>query len=161
MTIFAFGYDTAGEAEETSSTGGKEKGLCHIRYDFAGANINVVKDNTKSFFSCAVYRSRTCNRQSRNLMLYPFELKRHLSPERDSNPRMSVLRTGTFTASPPGQMLRKQNDSNVRDGRPSSTLAGCRHRPLGHTSISGIAGIEPTTEACWAAALPPSYIPDI
>ena len=123
----------------------------------------------------------------------PIELQRHyLSSEGDSNPRMSVLQTDTFTTSPPEHLLKqRESNSQLRFWRPQcyhytmlqsaedvgfeptrpfrafrfsrpvpstnsanlpsfaeaegfepskplaefNTLAGCRLRPLGHTSI--------------------------
>ena len=142
-----------------------------------------------TFFG-ASNRNRTCNPLFTKQMLCQLSY-RSLSPERDSNPRMSVLRTDRLAASPSELLLGlRDSNSHRRFWRPlccrctmpqrrgrceirthgtlssssvfwtgalnqlgqpsgcgsrkirtfgtlceSSTLAGCRLRPLGHTSV--------------------------
>ena len=79
---------------------------------------HVVKKNvcamSKTVLRVQIYKLMSGLQQESNLQpsvyktdALPVELKRRLSSERDSNPRMSVLQTDTFTASPPERMSRK------------------------------------------------------
>ena len=67
-----------------------------------------------------------------------------MSSERDSNPRMSVLRTDTFTTSPPERSRSRKSRTLVYGfGDRRATTAPC--------SCAGIEGLEPTTR--WLTAI--------
>ena len=80
-----------------------------------------------TFFG-ASNRNRTCNTLFTKQMLCQLSY-RGLSPERDSNPRMSVLRTDTLAASPSELLLGlRDSNSHRRFWRPLCCRCTMPHR---------------------------------